>query len=498
METNSQSVVLRVLGALVVVIAVGCTTNVFNEGDIMIAIDSEPTTLDPQAREDGGERAINDNVYETLMVRSPDGQLIPGLAKQEPTQLDATTWEFVLREGIRFHNGEPFDADSVVFSVSRILDPELNSEQASFFSTIESATAEGQYTVHIRTKGPDPILRARMYWMKMVSPRHAGSDRFDSTPVGTGPYRFVQWDRGNTIRLERNNDYWGEKPSIPGVNYRFVAESGTRLSGLVVGEFDLINNLLPEFSDYVPNVAHIRGLEIPAIILSSVSGPTQDLRVRQALNFAVDKEALAQNLFEGFAEASPGQLLAPSFFGFNESVTGYPYDPGKARQLLKEAGAEDLEIELVSTSGRWLKDRELVEAVAAFWRDAGVKTNVRIFEFNEYLNRLFDRDTRADGIFVVSSNELFDADRAFSAYYHREGGGASNDDAVLAAYIDEARTETDTGRRQFLYEQASQLAFDQAYFVWMLNIQDVYGLSERLEWTPRVDAKILVSTMKLK
>ena len=127
-----------------------------------------------------------------------------------------------------------------------------------------------------------------------------------------------------------------------------------------------------------------------------------------------------------------------------------------------------------------------------------MKTNVRIFEFNEYLNRLFDRDTRADGIFVVSSNELFDADRAFSAYYHREGGGASNDDAVLAAYIDEARTETDTGRRQFLYEQASQLAFDQAYFVWMLNIQDVYGLSERLEWTPRVDAKILVSTMKLK
>ena len=337
MKTNSQSVVLRVLGALVVVIAVGCTTNVFNEDDIMIAIDSEPTTLDPQAREDGGERAINDNVYETLMVRSPDGQLIPGLAKQEPTQLDATTWEFVLREGIRFHNGEPFDADSVVFSISRILDPELNSEQASFFSTIESATAEGQYAVHIRTKGPDPILRARMYWMKMVSPRHAASDGFDSTPVGTGPYRFVQWDRGNTIRLERNNDYWGEKPSIPGVNYRFVAESGTRLSGLVVGEFDLINNLLPEFSDYVPNVAHIRGLEIPAIILSSVSGPTQDLRVRQALNFAVDKEALAQNLFEGFAEAFSGSAPGSVVLRFQRECHGLPIQPRKGTPTSKRS-----------------------------------------------------------------------------------------------------------------------------------------------------------------
>ncbi|MEJ2166448.1 MAG: ABC transporter substrate-binding protein, partial [Desulfobacterales bacterium] len=149
-------------------------------------------------------------------------------------------------------------------------------------------------------------------------------------------------------------------------------------------------------------------------------------------------------------------------------------------------------------AGRWLKDRELVEAVAAFWDVVGLKTKVRIFEFNEYLNRLFDRKTRADSIFVVSSNELLDADKSFSAYYRAGGIGSSNSDQQLAALIDKARIETDAARREDLYHQAVQRAYDQAYFVWLLNIEDIYGVSARLDWHGRVDAKILVSEMKLK
>ena len=465
---------------------------------VTIALGSEPTTLDPQLREDGGERAVNDNIYETLMVRTPDGRLTTGLAASQPELLDPQTWQVKLRPGIKFHNGEPFNADAVVYSIKRIIDPKFNSEQISFFETIKDAEKVDDLTVRIITNGPDPILLSRLYWMKMVPPGFSKDPKFAEHPVGTGPYQFVRWDRGQDIVLTANEDYHGAAPSIKEVKYRFVEEPGTRLAGLKAGEFDVITNLLPEFTQEVPQAIHILGLEHPIIILNADGGPTKDVRVRQALNYAVDKDALAEGLFEGFAQIAQGQLLSPSFFGFNENVHAYPYDPEKARSLLKQAGAIGATVELIGTAGRWLKDRELVEAVAAFWDAAGLKTKVRIFEFNEYLNRLFDRKTRADAIFVVSSNELLDADKSFSAYYRAGGIGSSNSDQQLASLIDQARTETDFTRRLALYHQAVQRAYDQAYFVWLLNIEDIYGISARLAWQGRVDAKILVSEMKLK
>lgn len=465
---------------------------------VTIALGSEPTTLDPQLREDGGERAVNDNIYDTLMVRTPDGELKPGLAASEPTLLSPDSWQVKLRPGVTFHNGEPFNADAAVYSIKRIIDPNFNSEQISFFNTIKDAVKIDDLTVKIVTDGPDPILLSRLYWLKMVPPVYSRDAKFAEAPIGTGPYKFVDWKRGQTITLMRNNDYWGSKPSIESVTYRFVEEPGTRLAGLMAGEFDVITNLLPEFTQQVPQAINILGLEHPIVILNADGGPTKDVRVRQALNYAVDKQALAEGLFEGYAQVAQGQLLSPSFFGYNKAVNAYPYDPEKARALLKEAGADGVTVELIGTSGRWLKDRELVEAVAAYWDAVGVKTKVRIFEFNEYLNRLFDRKSRGDGIFVVSSNELLDADKSFSAYYKAGGIGSSNTDQELAAMIDQARTETDATKRQSLYDKAVKRAYDQAYFLWLLNIEDIYGLSKRLDWNGRVDAKILVSEMSLK
>ena len=479
------------------VVASFATTAPVLAQEVVIAIGSEPTTLDPQLREDGGERAVNDNIFETLMVRQADGSLEPGLAASVPTQVAADQWEVKLRDGISFHNGEPFNADAVVYSVNRIIDPEFNSEQASFFASITGVEKVDDLTVHINTNGADPILPARLYWMKMVPPGAGESEDFAENPVGTGPYKFIEWSRGTEITLGVNEDYWGEAPEIKNVNFRFISEFGTRLSSLLSGEVDLMTNLLPEFVAQVPQAKSVSGLELPIIILDADEGPTADVRVRQALNMAVDKEALAEALYAGYADVAQGQLMAPSFFGFNPDIPGYAYDPEGARALLAEAGAEGVEIELVGTSGRWLKDREVVEVVAEYWSEIGVMPNVRIFEFGEYLNRLFDRETRADSIFVVNSNELLDADRPLSAYYHMNGVGSSNTDADMAAMIDAARTETDVAKRETLYHDVLQRAYDEAYFLFLLNINDVYGASERLDWEPRVDAKILVSTMSV-
>lgn len=486
---------LLLMAVFMVVLA---STSSFAGISINIALGSEPTTLDPQLREDGGERAVNDNIYDTVLTRTPDGELIPSLAAAMPLLVNPTTWEVKLKSGITFHNGEAMNADAVVYSINRVIDPDYNSEQISFFSTIKGASKVDDLTLHVMTDGSDPILPSRLYWLKVVPPKHSKDPRFMEKPVGTGPYKMVSWKRGQSIRLKRNDNYWENAPQIEIVNYSFIEEPGTRLAGLMAGESDLITNLLPEFTKQVPKSVNILGLEHPILILNADSGVTKDVRVRQALNYAVDKEALAKGLFEGFAQVAQGQLLSPSFFGFNKDVKAYPYDLAKAKQLIREAGAEGATVELVGTSGRWLKDRDLVEAVAAYWEKAGIKTKVRIFEFNEYLNRLFDRKTRADAIFVTSSNELLDADKSFSAYYKAGGIGSSNTDADLAALIDEARSEIDVAKRENLYHQAVKLAHDQAYFVWLLNIEDIYGLSKRLDWAGRVDSRLLVQEMKVK
>lgn len=465
---------------------------------ITIALGSEPTTLDPQIREDGGERAVNDNVYETLVARDKEGELYPLLAADMPTQVDETTWEVTLREGIEFHNGSPLDAEAVAGSFNRIIDPELASEQSSFFAGITGAEAVDDLTVQFTTEGPDPVFAARLYWIKVVDPAHAEGDDFAENPIGTGPYKFVEWQRGQQVVIEANDDYWGDdKPSIPKVTYKFVEEGGTRLSGLTAGEFDLITNLLPDDVERAPKAANVLGLEHPVFLLNTFEGVTADADVRRAMNLAVDKEALAEELYGGLARVDDCQILSPSFFGYNDDLDPYDYDPDEAKRLITEAGAEGQTVSVVSTSGRWLKDRELTEAVANFWTEAGLEVDVTIYEFDEYLDRLFDEETRAPAIFVTSSNELLDAGRQLGAFYSMNGIGGSNEDAEMAAMIDEAAVETDEDARKELYAEITKKACDEAYFTFLLNIEDSYGMSERLEWEPRVDAKIIVNEMEL-
>ncbi len=180
--------------------------------EITIALGSEPTSLDPHLVDDGGERAINDNIYETLLTRTPDGELAPGLATELPTQVDDTTWEFTLREGVTFHNGEPFNADSVVATVNRMvgLVERGETDNDGFFGTLVGAEAVDEYTVRIMTDGPDGVLPARMYWLKQIPASAEETPDMSDEPIGTGPYRFESRNQGVDIVIVANEEYWGE------------------------------------------------------------------------------------------------------------------------------------------------------------------------------------------------------------------------------------------------------------------------------------------------
>jgi peptide/nickel transport system substrate-binding protein len=466
-------------------------------GKVTLGIGGDPSTLDPQSADDGNERAVNDNIYETLLIRqAADMKIAPGLAERYE-QKDPNTWRFTLRKGIKFQNGEDFNADSVVASISRILDPNLKSEQLSFLGDLDGSTKVDDFAVDIHTKTPDPILPSRMYWMKIVPAKYSQTKDFAEKPVGTGPYKFVEWKRGQSITLTANENYWGAAPAIKDVVIRPFKDNASKLPALKTGDVDLVTNLLPEQISQAPKSAKTTGVEFPMIRLATKTGPLANQKVRQAINYAVDKESIIKNIYGGNAELAQGQILRADAFGFNPDVKAYPYDPEKAKALLKEAGAEGLSFDLVGESGRWLKDKEVIEAVGQQLTKVGLKPNIKINEWSRYLDLLFATDNPPNSIFVSNSNELFDADRAYSAYFECKGRVSSYCNEQVDKLLDTARSETDVAKRASLYNQAMQIARDDAAMLFLVNIADIYGMTQRLNWTPRHDGKILVSEMKL-
>lgn len=468
--------------------------------DIVVAIGAEPGTLDPQSADDGAERTVNDNIYETILVRDLEGALHPGLAAELPVQVDDLTWAVTLRPDLTFTNGEPLDAAAVAFSINRILDPALATEQASYVSTLAGAEAVDDLTVHVTTKERDPTLATRLSWIKIVPPVYSQDPAFAESPIGSGPYLFVEWNRGENVRIEKNPDYWGGAPEVESVTFRFISDANTRVAGLLSGELDLITNVAPDVVGQLPKSATTQGVELPYMMLNAREGAgvTEDKRVRQALNYAVNKQELNEALFAGAAKVLDGQLLAPTVFGYDPSIEAYPYDPDKARALLQEAGAEGATIDITSQNGRWLKDGDMVEAIAGYWNAVGLNVNVNVFEWSEFLNRIRNREIRPQANYGSNSNDLFDADRPITQMFHGEGGSSSsNSDAELAALIEQARYETDPEARTKLYSEALHRIHDEAYMVFLLWNPDYYGLSERIEWTPRPDGKILVKDISV-
>ncbi len=467
--------------------------------EITIALSGEPTSLDPYLVDDGTERAVNDNIYETLLSRDAAGVLQPGLATAMPTQIDDVTWQFKLREGVLFHDGSAFNADSVVASINRMvkLIVDGKTDNDGFYASITGAAKVDDTTVNITTDGPDGVLPSRMYWLKMIPTSAETVEDLSESVVGTGPYKFVSRTVGSDIKIEVNADYWGEAPSISKVTYEFVSEGGTRLAGLKSGKYDVITNLPPQDVDQAPQLATAQGQEHPVVILDTDEGITADPNVRLALNMAVDKQAIIDQVYAGFAVADASQLLSPSVLGFNSDLSAVAYDAEKAKQMITDAGLEGETIQLVGEAGRWLNDREVLEAIAGYWKAAGLNVQLDILEFGAYLDVLFDRTNRADAIFVSSSNDILDPDRQLSTYYQAGGIGSSNTNEELSALVDQGRQQLDQAERATTYESAVKIAADGSYFVWLASNSDLYGLSARMSWTPRVDSKILVKEMSV-
>jgi len=491
----------KIILAIFVILLLTINLTGLAQDQIVIALQGEPTTLDPQFADDGNMRPVSDNVFDKLLVL--DGktlQPIPCLAI-EWERVSDITWQFTLRENVKFHNGEPFTAEDAVYSVKRIIDPTFNSQIAGNFSTIKDAKIINSNTILIITNGPDPILLKRLTLLDIVNKKYMESSPdniINTKPVGTGPYQVIKWNRGEEIKIEKFNDYWGQKPNIQNVTYRFIQENSTRLAALRAGEINLAVNMLPEYLEQLPSYKTANSIEFYLLRFNTIRGIMQNKLIRQAVNYAIDKEAIVQALFLGSAIPARGQLAKEAYFGFNKNLDAYAFNPEKSKELLKEAGYKGEVVQLISERGRWMKDGEISEAVASMISDVGINVKLTFLSWQQWLDTLFNLEKAPDIMFSSNGNELFDMDRFYQAIIKTGGPQSAYSNPDIDKKIDVARNEMDPVKRQAMYEELAQLVYDDPFGVSLINLKSIWGISKDLEWEPREDGRILISEMSLK
>ena len=463
--------------------------------EIVIAVTTEPSTLDAQVVNDRAARVVTGNLFESLLFRARDAQLSPGLAIDWRI-VDEITWEFTLRPGVMFHDGSPFNGEAAAYSVNRMVAEDFETQRGSYIRGIAGAEVVDDTTIRVLTDGPNAILPLQIAQVPMV-PNGAG-DEINENPIGTGPYRFVEWNRGQSITSEVNPDYWGTAASIPRFIVRVIPDAQTALAALQNGEVHLVLDILPEQVGLVPQFKSVPATEFSYIAFNTFIPELSSPEVRIAMNLAIDKELLAETIYEGFARPNQAQHMAPGSTGFNPDVGPYPYDPDRARELMAEAGyADGFEVTLNIPIGRYLRAEESGRLIAQQLRDIGLDVALRLWEWNEYRSAGRVKGTEEAALdlkYGWNSNEWFDAARVAS--HVTCGGGSSKicDEFVTEQY-EIGATVVDQDTRNAAYQAAWARLHENPHAIYLLQQDLIYGMSEHLNWDPRLDDEYYVSEM---
>ncbi len=469
---------------------------------IVIAQGTDAISLDPAKHTTFTTQSILWHIYEPLVTRDATGTYKPMLATEWKT-LNDTTWQFKLRAGVKFHNGDPFTADDVKFTFDRALDPATKSPTRANLTQIKRVDVVDPLTVNFITDGAYPLLLYRLTEVSdssVIVPmkylKEKGDDILTTKPVGTGPYTFVSWKKDEQLELAANPSYWGPKPAIKRAIFRPIPEAAARVAELKSGGVDLIVDVPPE---------QVPGLDggatkvdvVPSdftmmVVFNTIEpGPLQNRAVRQALNYAVDVDSIIKNVMGGYAQRV-AVSLAKEAVGYPKAVQPYLYDPAKAKQMLADAGYPNgFKVPFISRSGRYLKDREVVEAVAGYLNKVGVQTDLQFVEAGVWSD-ISNRHGRSGLSYpgwsgpdaeLVWYNILFTGQ--LQSYY-------SNRD--VDALITAGRTTLDDSKRAAAYDKVGQLIRDEAPHIPLFQIPTIFGRSQKLSWTARGDGIIDLRT----
>ncbi len=477
--------------------------------DLRVGYTLDAFNLDPANHRNRETETIIRNMFDGLVTRDAGMKVVPELAESWK-QVDPVTYDFKIRKGVTFHDGTPLTAEDVRFSFERIVKPNALDGQTSprkdLVGPVKEVSVVGGDTVRFVLTEPWPILPAMLPFQEMVSKafvEKVGNQGMATKPNGTGPFKLVEWRKGDSIIMERFDNYYGGSPNIPPVGkacvdrviFRTIPENASRVAALLAGEVDLISELPAADMKRVEansatRVMTVNGTRTFFVALNTKKKPFDDVRVRQAANHAINKKLIIDRVLLGTAVPLNG-VMSPDAFGFHKDLPEYKYDPERAKKLLTEAGYPNGVEVTLDVEGQF---KDTAEALASMLTRAGIKTSVAVGEGATLRTKFAAKGERKGDMFFISwGNGSLDPADIFVPTLR------TGDRANFAAYsnpevdklLDAANTEIDQAKRAEMYRKGQAIVNAEAPWIFLWLPQDIYGVSKRLRgWQPSADARI--------
>jgi peptide/nickel transport system substrate-binding protein len=486
----SGPILIAVL-AILLPLCVGPAYSASEPGTVIIVLNGEPHSLDPSVTTMSNViHVLRENIVETLTEVNPtDGSVIPRLALSWK-RVDPNTWQFSLRKGVKFHDGEDFNARAVILNIKRLYSDKVPTMSSLAALVKMEGTALDSHTLEVKTDKAQPILPTVLAFLAIFSP-NTPTDKATRQPIGTGPYKFVKWDAGTQIVSERFDGYWGKQPQVKRAVYVWRGESSVRAAMVEIGEADIAVEIAKQDArrpdmDYTYVSSETGGLYLTAEV-----PPLSDRRVRLALNYAVDRDAIRGSILS--KDVIPAaQLVGPSVLGFNPDLKPWPYDPKKARQLLDEARKDgvpvDREILLAGRTGFYSGNGELMEALITMYRAVGLN-NVKLKMMETGVHKPYDKKPFPEGPYMLEAlhgNEMGDAAYTVFGRYHCEGDKSHTCDRTLDELIEKAQVATGEGRRTLWRAAFKRIHEDVVSNVFLFHMVGFTRVGKRINYKPSI------------
>jgi peptide/nickel transport system substrate-binding protein len=455
--------------------------------EVVFGVATDISTLNPIHETYTTDLVISEQINEPLVVLGPDGQMKPWLATSWEL-VDPTTWRFKLREGVEFTNGEPFNAEVIKFVYDELMNPDNAAAGQPYFTSIVEVKVVDDYTVEFVTDGPNPVLLVRLQALYMMPPEYTkevGHEGFDKHPIGTGAFKFVEWEKGDHVTLEANPDWWSGAPKVDRITFRTIPEASARVASLLSGECDIVE-VIP--FDSIPQIEEAEGKSIitrlGAITYVGLDtlhgGPLADRRVRQALNYAVDAEGIVEHILSGYGQVVPATLW-PISPGWDPDLPVYN-DKEKAKQLLAEAGYPDgfeFDFQFASTIQALVQIKEVVEAIQSELAQVGVTANLIEMESGALFDAYAERKLQAY-FFPWRSNP--EAATHIQTLIHSQTRGYYYQNSEADKLIDAYMSEMDPEKRYEIGKELNAFLHEDCPWIFMYFQQETLGISDRVKW----------------
>lgn len=478
----------------------------------VIAPSTGPTTLDPQNHRETTTATYLVHFYNGLVTRNQEMEIVPDLAT-EWSNPDETTWEFSLREGAMFSNGEEFTAETVKYNLERV-SGQLNDKTlpiTGLYEGIESIEVIDDYTARVNLANPDPLFLENQAELLYVSKQYTEENGFEAlneNPVGTGPYELDTWQRDEQMLMTARDDYYAGTAPLDTLEWQPRPEAVSRLSGLTSGDVDLIRSVSPESESQVENSGNARLAKVEsarsAALWLNMKQNVYDRdgsvfydqpKLRKAVNYAIDKQSIIENILGGNANPTHGWAPSDRWVGYNPDIEPYGHDPERARQLRDEAGFDegDLSVKLLTPRERYPSGVATSEAIATMLGEIGIDVELNAVEFGQFATAT--QEGNIPGMmFAAWGNPKFNA---LDPYLPLVKPGAlfsllpTNDQQDWVQTLDQKiTTASQTGSREqldMILQECEQILHDNAAFVFLFQYIDVYGVGTDLDWQPRSD-----------